>query len=882
MKTLWIKVLLVVLALATVLSFTACNTDTPGDNGDNGDNGQGTTPPDENGDTPGDGTGDGGEEDDGTGIDWNNTGLDGLALIYNNKARFQVVYTGEAGSSGIRKANDFVKKLRALNIEVADAVSDADASAVKSCEIIFGSGAKNRGEDVAISDKYLGKDGRTIKVVGTRVVVAGGNATQLDKAVTRFIGTIMGIKSSTKSLEQFAIASDFFEEALTSYEITSVKLAGIDLREFVIVEDFDSYTGGGNYFGDIKDFRDELYGDTGIWLEYVNGNYDAYEHKIIFRYNTDMDERGFAAYVSGGDFIVECSYANAFDKAYREVMNKYLFDLVGDVKIPATLNYVKDVSVACYDDFGADGTGKTDTFQAIYDTHVYANEGGQKVIGVEGAIYKIDDIPTPIPVKTDVDFKGATFRINDVGDTAHKNRSNPLFKLERDNAGATYSGSRLNEISMERTLYFGATSIPWLASAIHEKSYVILWNSAHRDFIRHGANQNSGSQRHDSFIVYPDGTIDPETEVCFEFENVTQVEIYSAMDTPVTIENGYFVNTCCQIVAASDFKNDYLSYKRGFVLTRPNVTLKEIHHTIEDEPELDLNYDSKYGKRNESYPYYGFLCIEKCYNLTVRDTTLVGHTVYYEDKPATTSTGGKIPDPVPMGSYDLTFQISANTYFYNVKQDVPSTGIGDSRYWGIMASNWSKNLVFDDCRLNRIDAHCGFWDCDIINTELGHSLNIIGGGRLYLKNVTKVVSSTFISIRGDYGGTFRGDIIIEDCTFMAANSYNSWRTQYSSTPVSTAYLINSGYSKDGANGYWEWDFGYDCYLGVNIVVDNLTALAKNTYLFPTFSDEVFKNATNLRITESITYRNMKPLEVCPDPNATILHSIPTYVEEDED
>ena len=880
MKKYLIGILTLITALCVIFCFVACNTDNPNDNGDNGDNGQGTTPPNEDGDTPGgeDGNTPGGEEDDGAEIDWDNTGLEGLALIYNNKARFQVVYTREAGSSGIRTANEFVKKLRALKIDVDNAVSDASASDVRECEIIFGSGARNRGEDVAVSDKYLGRDGRTIKVVGTRVVIAGGNEEQFDKAANRFVNTIMGIKSETSKLEEFAIASDFLEEALTEYSINSVKIAGIDIREFVVVEDFSAYTDNNtNYFVDVKDFRDDLYDETGIWLEYVREHIDEYEHKIIFRYTNEMDERGFAAYVEGGDFVIECSYANAFDRAYRKLMNKYVFDQTGDVRIPVDINYYDTVSEACYADFGAEGNGVANDYQAIYDTHVFANEGGQKVVGTPGAVYRIDDIPKSVPVKTDVDFRGASFIVNDVGDDAYTNRNNALFTIARDAKLKTYKQAALDEMAATRVVDYNTTEIPWLAPYITDKSHIVLYNENHKDFVRFGANENSGSSRHDVFIIYPDGTLDPETEVCFNFETVTRVEVYTVTELPITVENGHFTNICCKAVAATEFKNDYQSYKRGFVISRPNVTIKNITHTIEGEPDLDIEY-SKYGRRDESYPYYGFFYFNGCYNVKAIDCELVGHTVYYEDKPATSSTGGKVPDPVPMGSYDITISKSVDVYFYNVKQAVPSTGLGDSRYWGIMASNYAKNLYFEGCRLSRIDAHSGFWDCTVIDTELGHTLNVIGGGKLYLENVTKLIGDNFMALRSDYGGTFRGDITIKNCTLIATKSYNSWSSQPSTTKYKDTYIIKSGYSKNGANGYWTWDFGYDCYLGKNVVIDNFTSYSTNVYVFPTFKDEVFEKTTNLHITESITFKNMAPVAICPDSSATVLNSIPVTVE----
>ena len=100
------KKILIALLLMLALAFclVACNgNDTP-DTPDNGDVG----------DTPG-GDGNTDEPTPGDGIDWENTGLDGLALIYNGKARFQVVYTAESGATALRIANAFVERLRELN-----------------------------------------------------------------------------------------------------------------------------------------------------------------------------------------------------------------------------------------------------------------------------------------------------------------------------------------------------------------------------------------------------------------------------------------------------------------------------------------------------------------------------------------------------------------------------------------------------------------------------------------------------------------------------------------------------------------------------------------------------------------------------------------------
>ena len=124
MKRSFLLLLILVMALCVSTCLVSCNTDTDAPAGDQ------NTPDNGNGDTDapaGDDTGDG--------IDWNNTGLTGIPMIYNSKARFQIVYTAEGGSSAIKAANDLVAQLRELGVDIGDAVSDKNADDVKEYEI---------------------------------------------------------------------------------------------------------------------------------------------------------------------------------------------------------------------------------------------------------------------------------------------------------------------------------------------------------------------------------------------------------------------------------------------------------------------------------------------------------------------------------------------------------------------------------------------------------------------------------------------------------------------------------------------------------------------------------------------------------------------------
>ena len=233
-----------------------------------------------------------------------------------------------------------------------------------------------------------------------------------------------------------------------------------------------------------------------------------------------------------------------------------------------------------------------------------------------------------------------------------------------------------------------------------------------------------------------------------------------------------------------------------------------------------------------------------------------------------------------MGSYGYTYSLCSNVRHENVDQ-YSTTGLGDARYWGIMNSNTCKNFYFNKCEVNRFDAHQGFWNAYLTNSTFGHTINITGGGEFYMENVTKLTGSSFITIRGDYGGSFDGDVTIKDSYFCAYYAYDSLKGGAESTAVYNVpiYVIASGFLDDPL--YMDWDFGYPCTLPHNVVIDNLTWYAKEIFVFTDKQDGVFDNAYNLQLglTKSITFRNMRnTIPTCRNEDMTFLSGIPVTVE----
>lgn len=912
-----------------------------------------------------------------------------LLLIHNGKALFNVVYTAKSGTSGKKTADIFVKDLRNLGVEINDPVSDKNAADVTERELIIGANAQNRGDDCCITTQYLGEDGQAIKIVGKRIIIAGGTADLTVKLFNIYVANEMKITSKVTSLTALSVKDDYNYEKLTKYSINSIKIGDVDLGDFTVVFDLDALIDKNYSVAKISKFAEDVFAESGIVVNVGKlANVESYDHAIIVRYvdtyvgnarNKDHElERngGFRAYIDGNDYIVECCYMSTFERAYTDFLKKVFIGGSGDVVV--NKEYTDEANTVYYEEFGAKGDGSTDDYKALYDTHIFANKCGQRVCGTAGKRYTIGaaSLVKTIPVKTDVDFNGATITVDDYGSAAYKNRGVELFTTTREAGGVvTLTGDEVYALYEEyrknvnpeapETLIIDSKteSFPWLAPKLEVNSMVRIISSTHKDFIRHGSNENSGSNRMDVFMVEANGdfvreVVDKEdldgngvlgnvtTPVAYSFgtkdpedpsvtyaglnavdengkptfnNNITQLIIYRNDDAPITIKNGNFFNICCRGVSDTNFMVKYHEYTRGFYLNRPNVTIENLTHRMKNEPEFHeiINpathtcdgYCKDHGSRQESYPYYGFFLIEYTSNLLIKNCNLTGHTTYYEDKPATGSTGGSKPAPVPAGSYDFVVERSCNVTFDTVIQgfstlndrgEVVDTGLGDERYWGIMSSNGSKNMTFKNCQINRFDAHQGFWNATLIDTVIGHSFNVVGGGTLNAIRVTKITNNCdFIFLRGDYGGTFRGDMNIIDCKYLNYKSYQTTRGTYlDETPLENALMINSGFettnkyfrtpeelekayqdeykkvydrekeklkpkvesgelteqaahdsadktakaaaknmSKQG--GYWLWDFGYDCYLPTKINIRNFQCEATSIKILKAFPDAVF-------------------------------------------
>ncbi len=412
-----------------------------------------------------------------------------------------------------------------------------------------------------------------------------------------------------------------------------------------------------------------------------------------------------------------------------------------------------------YSNFGAKGDGKTDDMDAIAATHAFANQHGLFVKADEGATYYIGGKERMAVIQTDTDFGQAAFIIDD---TEVQNRNASIFMVS--SSQQSFKPKGITSISKDQQKI--DVSLPGTC-------LVTITNSHLKRYIRFGLNQNNGSAQTDIFVVDKSGYVDMDAPIIWDFDKITDIIAIPIDEKTLTITGGRFTTM------ANRAESKYTYYSRNIAIRRSNVVVEGLEHRIT-------------GEGDHGAPYGGFINIRDCAYVTVKNTTLTGHKTY-----RTIGSAGK---PVSMGSYDISVNRAINVSFINCNQ---TNDINDRTYWGILGSNYCKNLLYDSCTLSRFDAHMGVANAAIRNSSLGHmGINAIGSGTFVVENTT-IRGRNLINLRRDYGSTWQGEFIFRNCIFVPSGGRPA-----------TASLI-------GGSNSGQHDFGYTCYMPQRIIIENL-------------------------------------------------------------
>ncbi len=412
-----------------------------------------------------------------------------------------------------------------------------------------------------------------------------------------------------------------------------------------------------------------------------------------------------------------------------------------------------------YEQFGAVGDCLTDDMPAIVACHNYANEKNLPVRANDNATYYIGGKDLTAVIRTDVNWGRAHFVIDD---RELENINQVCFSVV---------GDKKSFVPDIKSIKRGQKKVDFP----HNGSvYVSISDESRRVYIRKGLNMDNGRAASDCFVVDAEGSI--IGDINWDYDNISGAYAVSADDTPIVIEGGVFTTI------ANRQPSFYNYHMRNIRINRSHVTVRGITHLVTGEGETGA-------------PYNGFLCAEFCHDITLEDCLLTPHFTY--------RTESKVPgEMVSMGSYDLSIGAVVGIKLINVRQTIDVT---DTRYWGLMGSNFSKNFYMEGCEMSRYDAHMGVTNCHIKNCRLGHmGTNLIGFGECIIEDTT-FISSRTVSLRHDYGATFHGRLVMKDCTWIPTGRNGK----------AYAEIINGKNEGDH-------DFGYECAMPYEIVIDGLT------------------------------------------------------------
>ena len=701
-------------------------------------------------------------------------------LFKNGEAKFQIVL-GSGLTSDVRKlVDEYVKTIRNLGIELK-VVEDTDDTKAD-YEVLIGN-VRSRGNDYKYDMYSLGKEGYIIKAVDTKVLIVGGSKDSLISTIKKFFDDYVGLGEKDPDIENVTIfKKDFKEAPQTGYKIEDVTIDGTSIRGYKIIAELSV----AEVTETANSLQDKFYDKAGIWLPLANitsATEEELKSAIIIRSTKEniADGNGFLVSVSGKSLIIEAKYLNMLLEYTDEFFFNNISKTRGVVNLKSNFKFTKDASKVYYSDFGAVGDGLADDFAAIRAAHEAANLSGQTVCATSGAKYYIGETEgQTISVKTNVNWGTATFIFDDsIIPVESKSRDASIFVIRSDYSTTTLTKEEIAAIVDENG---GISSdITKLNYAPGYKAMLIFYNSNHYQYVRFGVNASAGSAQHELVVIDENGNIDPTTPFLFDYETVTKVEVIRIDDEPITIQGGTI------ITKANQADSYYNYYSRNISVRRSNVTIKNLRHEIT-------------GEGDTGAPYSGFITATNCNNMRVENCKLSGHKTYMSKDP---------DQPSNMGTYDLGGNNANGLYYKNCiqlnffKEDGTTP---DTSLWGIMGTNYCKNITYDGSRLSRLDAHAGVYNATIIDSEVLY-IHLVGGGTALIKNSTSYNYNPIINLRSDYGSPWNGNVIIDGLKVVAT-----------ARNASVDYITLVSYTWVNHN------FGYEVHMPKNIVIKDINVV----------------------------------------------------------
>lgn len=630
-----------------------------------------------------------------------------------------------------------------------------------------------------------------------------------------------------RSICDSSIYDDNSSPASSSIDVYRVSLkAGDGIR---------SVSGEGNYIVDSVVTLDATVLDNNTWSKWVRDDGSIYSTSRVLTIVVKNNINITAVAKSNGYVCSENYYLPANSTSCKSCLDGYWCsggtfyssDTDQGIYTRDTLcdKLIEDGAESIdYETFTSkfDKASNSDNYYSIKAAHDCANKHSKQIIVSNNKTYNIymksdsaDPLET-IKVRTSTNLNNSTIYIHDESDIVKKSgMSGNIYEIINDDSRERiYAKSFINNIASGQTIsQFSGRG----------KALVTIKDNNRKVFKRSGANEASdgaGDSAYDVFRVDNDGKIlDP---LFWSYDSIDtsndtirkNIEIYIypiSEGDPLSFKNAHFYN----IVDSSDYSDDdiYANYgyaHRGILLKRSNSTIENIYHGFVDENHEFVS--------NTTYGYNGFFTIGTSADINLKDLEVQALKVNSNHK----------------SSYDLYFNGVAGINISRVRMNEfdGENQLKDRDYWGVTGTNYSKNVVYDGCSLNRIDTHRGVYNLTVNDSVVGtYGLNQVGYGNMNVNRVKVKYTNQFIRLRDDYGSTWNGSINVNNCEIMPDNN----------NPV---YLISARITYDN-DGYVH-DYGYDLRIpDVNLNGFKVYNNSNDFYVF-NISETVNKTNGNLK------------------------------------
>lgn len=338
--------------------------------------------------------------------------------------------------------------------------------------------------------------------------------------------------------------------------------------------------------------------------------------------------------------------------------------------------------------------------EVIKQAHLFANEHDLPVKNSSG-VYHIESL-REIPIKTSTDWGNTEIHINE-----EFNTKRGVFIVEDEEERYTLPPNALPTLNLRK----GQTVIPELAP--YENSFIVI---VYNTYLVRSTTGDRNYDR-DFFYVTSGGKI--IGDITQNNASIEAIHVHPVSEKKITIKGGVFH------LSGDTSKIEPTGYiKTGIENRRSNVTF--------------INQEVRFDKDVTANNRDGFYYLSNCYNVEIDGVGL---------PPVNTTPGG----------YAIGGSNVLNLSLNNIR------GEGHQK-WGLIGTNFIRNLYVNNCNVNRIDIHYGGWNIYINNSNIGNrGISLQGGGDLFITN-TLVTNNRFITFRSDYGGIWDGDVRINNGT----------------------------------------------------------------------------------------------------------------------